>query len=57
MDRLEARIDGVTASLGARIDRSIGAQTLRIESMIWKAAFAVLGGTPAIGGPLIRFMR
>lgn len=59
-----ARLDGKIAALDAKVDalevkmdNRFDAQTQRIESMIWKAAFAVLGGSLAIGGLSIRFVR
>ena len=51
--RLEAKIDAVAQRLDARIDSSL----VRVENTMWKVGFAMLGGSLAIGGLLLRFVR
>ena len=50
---LRKDLDAVLA--GVRKDMDTHAQ--RIEGLIWKAAFAILGGGLAVGGFLIRFVK
>ena len=57
---LDAGLAGVRKDLdaglaGVRKDMDTHAQ--RIEGLIWKAAFAILGGGLAVGGFLIRFIK
>ena len=57
---LDAGLAGVRKDLdvglaGVRKDMDTHAQ--RIEGLIWKAAFAILGGGLAVGGFLIRFVK
>lgn len=49
LERVERRLDV--------IEQRIETGVQRIESIVWKAAFAMLGGGLAIGGFLIRFLR
>jgi DNA-binding transcriptional MerR regulator len=51
--RLEAKIDAVEGRLEAKIDNSL----VRMENTMWKVGFAILGGTLAVGGLLLRFVR
>jgi hypothetical protein len=45
------------ASEAALIRKDMETHAQRIESLIWRAAFAILGGGLAVGGFLIRFMK
>jgi hypothetical protein len=51
------RIDTRLSTEVARLEQKIELGIQRIESIVWRTAFAVLGGGLAIGCVLIRFMR
>jgi hypothetical protein len=53
IDRLDTRLSTEIARLEQKIESGVQ----RIEAIVWKAAFAVLGGGLAIGGLLLRFLR
>jgi predicted ribosome quality control (RQC) complex YloA/Tae2 family protein len=60
VDRVEGKIEAEVSRLEGKIDRlddKIDASLVRVENTMWKAGFAMLGGSLAIGGLLLRFMR
>ena len=44
-------------AMGVRLEQKIETHAQHIEGMIWKAAFAILGGGLAVGGLLIGLIK